>query len=85
MLEKYSAASERRRIKLGLISAITAVNLKHDGTSSTDQPTYQESGRKILEVLEDPDKRIIVRKGGFVETLHYPESDALWTALDRKI
>jgi hydrogenase maturation factor len=39
----------------------------------------------IGEVLEDPDKRIIVRKGGFVETLHYPESDALWTALDRKI
>ncbi len=39
----------------------------------------------IGEVLEDSEKRIIVKEGGLAEDLPYPESDALWTALDKKI
>ncbi len=39
----------------------------------------------IGEVLKDPKRRIIVRKDGFTEDLLYPESDALWIALERKI
>jgi len=39
----------------------------------------------IGEVLEDSERRIIVRGGGLAEDLPYPESDALWTALDKKI
>ena len=39
----------------------------------------------IGEVLEDSERRIIVREGGLAEDVPYPESDALWTVLDKKI
>jgi len=58
MLEQYSARGERRRIKLGIISAITAVNLKKDGSSPEEQPQYENGGRKVLEDLADPEKMI---------------------------
>lgn len=58
MLEQYSRASERRRISNGIISAITAVNLKADGSSPEEQKNYEDSGRKILEELSNPESKI---------------------------
>jgi len=58
MLEQYSRASEIRRIRLGLIGAITAVNIKADGTSRQQQRDYEEGGRKVLEDLSNPESKI---------------------------
>lgn len=55
MIERYSAGNERRYVKLGLISAITAVNLKEDGSSPKEQPHFESSGKKVLDHLANPE------------------------------
>jgi hypothetical protein len=50
--EKYSRDSYVRKIRLGLISALTAVNLKEEcGTAFSE---YNEPGKKTLEEISNP-------------------------------
>ncbi len=58
MMEKYSARKEIRYVKDGLISAITAVNLKIDGTNPKKQKEYEIPGKEILNHLADKDSLI---------------------------
>ncbi|MEM5872382.1 MAG: hypothetical protein QXD55_00760 [Candidatus Aenigmatarchaeota archaeon] len=53
-MEKYSKKSEIRKVRLGLIGAITAVNLKQEGNEK-EFKNYEEQARNILNYLADPD------------------------------
>jgi len=55
IVEKFTRRGEIRRIKGGLISAITAVNLRKEGKDPSD---YESSGKKILEDLANPQSLI---------------------------
>lgn len=60
MVERFARRNEIGYVKLGLISAITAVNLKIDGTSPNEQPHYESSGKKVLDYLADKESLIHV-------------------------
>ena len=73
---------------LQLISSGSLLITCNSQSSNRITEAFQRKGiisNIIGKVLEDPDRRIIVREGGFIEDLPYPKSDALWTALERKI
>jgi hypothetical protein len=55
MVEKFRRESEIRRIKNGLISAITAVNIRQEGRDSSE---YENGGRTALEDLANPESLI---------------------------
>ena len=58
MIEKYKSESEVRKTTLGIISAITAVNLKQEKTIPKEQPEYERGGRETLSCLVDPESLI---------------------------
>jgi len=59
MIEQYSAAGEVRGVILGLISAITAVNLKQDESSKPEvQHEYEVGGKKMLDHLANEESLI---------------------------
>ena len=58
MVERFARRNEIGYVKMGLISAITAVNLKIDGTSPDQQPQYEADGRKVLDYLVNKESSI---------------------------
>ena len=55
MIERFTRKNEIAYVKMGLISAITAVNLKIEEKSPNE---YESSGRRILNHLADKESLI---------------------------
>lgn len=73
---------------LHLISsgALLIVAAPHDATTIVDRLHAQEVEAAVIgEVIADPEYRVIVRRNGSTEPLARPRSDALWTALNKKV
>jgi len=51
MVERTAKRNEIYRVRLGVISAITAVNLRQDGKDPTE---FEPSGKQVLEDLASP-------------------------------
>jgi hypothetical protein len=58
MIEKFSRRQEISYVKNGLISALTAVNLKEEGKDLSEYKPYEEGGKKVLDRLANPESLI---------------------------
>jgi len=58
MTEQFSKKNEIEKVKLGLIGAITAVNLKQEAKPLKEQKEYEVTARKFLNYLADTESLI---------------------------
>jgi hypothetical protein len=56
IMEQYSARSLVRTVSYGMISAITAVNLRQEGNSDFDE--YDKAAKSVLEQLSDGENEL---------------------------
>jgi len=55
-MEQYSARSLVRTVSYGMISAITAVNLRQEGNSDFDE--YDKAAKSVLKQLSDVENEL---------------------------
>ncbi len=58
MIENFARKAEIEKVKLGLIGAITTVNLKQEAEPLKEQKEYEVTARKFLNYLADTESLI---------------------------